>query len=181
MNSKPTIILVAVSALAVALSASLATALFYVVDQKRLTVASFADELALGEKSEISGIAMKRLFNDTKEEREKLDSYFVGAGDVVSFIESIENISSVTRTKISVNNVSVEQTPASKQFEYLVLNASALGSFNNLHWLLSLIEEMPLKIDVVKVVFEEMQSGEGEKGKEKEWRMDFTVKALKFK
>lgn len=180
MNAKPTIILVAVLALATAFFLSLATLLFYTVDQKRVAVASFAGELALGEKSEVSTIAMKRLFNDTKEVREKLDSYFLGSGNVVSFIESIENISSITGTKISVNSVSVEQATQGKQFEYVILNASASGSFSSLYWLLSIIEEMPLKIEVTKVVFEEMPSGE-KKPKEKDWRLEFVVKALKFK
>ena len=153
-------------------------AIFYVINQKKTNIESLGVSLALSEKAESSNLFIKRLFDNTKEERKELDAYFIAKDDTVSFIELIENLSRTAGVKISVNSVGVEQSAPNDQFEYVTVNASASGSFSKLYWLLSLLESVPIKLDIVKFVFEESPDSEKDN---KEWRMDVTVKALKFK
>jgi hypothetical protein len=80
----------------------------------------------------------------------------------------------------SVNSVGVEQGVDKDGFEYVTVNASAEGSFRNLFLFLSLIEEMPLKIEVTKVYFEEQKSNDPKKS-DSSWKLAFVVKALKLK
>lgn len=154
-------------------------AIHYVISQKKTNIESLGVSLAISEKAESGNLSMKRLFDNTKEERKELDSYFITKDDAVSFIELIENLSRTAGVKISVNNVSVEQSAPKEQFEHVTVSASASGSFSNLYWLLSLLENVPIKLDITKFVFEE--SPNSEKDKNKEWKMDITVEALKFK
>ena len=179
MKFKPTTIQLIIAIAAFLVSVFSAFAIYYMTDQKKISIASLEADLALSEKAESGNLSMKRLFDSTKEERKKLDNYFIAKDDTVSFIELVENLSKIAGVKISVNSVSVEQSGPKEQFEHVTLNASASGSFSKLYWLLSLLENVPLKLDVTKFVFEESPSQE--KGKSKEWGMDVTVKALKFK
>lgn len=152
--------------------------IYYVINQKKTNIESLGVNLAISEKAESGNLFLKRLFDITKNERKELDAYFIAKDDTVSFIELVENLSSVAGVKISVNNVSVEQSAPKEQFEYITLNASASGGFSKLYWFLSLLENVPIKLDIVKFVFEESPDSEKDN---KEWKMDIAVKALKFK
>ncbi len=178
MKFKPTTIQLIIASGAFLAFMFFVVALYYVINQKKTNIESLRVSLAISEKAESGNLFTKRLFENTKEERKELDAYFIAKDDTVSFVELVENLSRTAGVKISVNNVSVEQSAPKEQFEYVKVSASASGSFSKLHFFLSLLESVPIKLDITKFVFEESPDSEKDN---KEWRMDVTVKALKFK
>lgn len=153
--------------------------LLHLVYKKESALGVLETELMQVRAEENSAASMQHLLVDTREERQKLDSYFIAEDDVVSFIESVEGLADTVGVAISVNSVGVEETTDAERFEYVRVNAAAEGSFKNLYWLLSLIEHMPMKLEVRQVYLEERpaEDGKGSAG----WKLTFTIRALKIK
>lgn len=179
MNTKRTSTITIFTASLAVLSVGFFIFFLYLVYQKNSEVSLLSQELEIAAREENSGIAMKRLLTNTNVEREKLDGYFLKSDTIVSFIESIESLSKLAKVDTSVNNVGIDQGGSKDTFEYVSLSGTAEGSFNNLYWLLSLIESMPMKLEVSKVFVEKMPTDP--KSKEAKWRMVFIVRALKLK
>lgn len=170
-------IIATLSALA---SVFVATFLYYLIISKQSEFLIIENSISALKLEQDASVSMKHLLTDTAEQRKKIDSYFIGSDGIVTFIESIERLSRETSVDSSVNSVGVEQGASAEEVEYVTVNVSAEGSFRNLFWFLSLLEKMPLKIEITKVYFEQRESVDPKK-KGTTWRLAFVVKALKFK
>ncbi len=151
----------------------------YHIFQKEAELYKIGEEISRAQQNEDAGFAMKKLLLDTADKRAKIDSYFVGADTVVSFIESVEALSVVTKTKVSVNNVAVDKGSDESLFESLTLTATARGTFQDLYWLLTLIEQMPYQLAITRAAFE--QEPTLEETKMGTWRLSFVISARKLK
>lgn len=152
---------------------------FYLIYAKSAEITTIENDLASAEAWENSSVSVKRLLVDTRDARNKIDSYFIGSDNVVSFIESIESLSKFVNVDTNVNTVGIDQISDTSKFEYATLSAVSEGSFQNLYWLLSLIETMPYELEVRRVYLEQLPPDP--KTKTIRWRLAFEVRALKLK
>lgn len=159
------------------LGIGMASVSLFIRESKELFSAK--EELGLRQSQKEAEFSMKKLLSETEEERENIDNYFIKTDDIVSFIESIESLSRVTNTSISVNSVSIEEGKETDVFEYVVLNVEAQGVFSDLYWLLSLVEKMPYKISVNTINFGRLPSGESTSPSDR-WNIDFSIRVLKL-
>jgi hypothetical protein len=150
----------------------------YFIYSKEIALASMETEVALLKKDQLSATSVRHLLSDTKAKRQDLMSYLVTKDGVVGFIETIEKLAKETNTTISVNSVGVSPTK-NQQLEHVVLTAEVQGAFLDVYWLLSLIEKMPQQLSVSRVYLEQLPSED--KKKPGNWRLVFTLQALKVK
>jgi hypothetical protein len=153
--------------------------IIYLIYEKEGKMADVEAKLAVAQAAADSGVSMNHLLTDTKPEREKLDTYFIGSDNVVSFIERIESLSTITKVTTAINSVGIDKSTTDNTFEYVTLNGTAEGSFSNVYWFLSLLESIPLQITVDQIYIEQMPVTE--KNAPTKWRATFTLKALKLK
>jgi len=126
------------------------------------------------------------VLEDTRLEREDLLTFFVGSGEVVTFIEFMEHLASSNALRPHIESVTVmegdEKNRSKTYTEVLELRMSTRGSWDNTIHFLNLIEIMPIKANIVTVdiqeVFEECElcvSGEDV------WEGRFTFEILKIR
>jgi len=114
----------------------------------------------------------RHLINDTQEQRERLNKYFITADEIVSFIEQIESLGEFTGVSFELNSVDVIDADA----DALLLKFTTRGSWEKTYRLLALIESLPYNIDVERVrVLKESSVGRGS-----EWRGDFNIRLDSF-
>ncbi len=151
---------------------------FYLIYSKEEGLATLEQELAVLEQSQSSATGIRHLLSDTKVEREQLAGFLVSKDGVAKFIESVEDLAKLTKTSVSVNSVGVTPLKGDR-FENVLLTAEARGSFENVYWLLSLIEKIPQQLQVQKVFVEKLPAED--KKTPPNWRLIFTLQALKLK
>jgi len=86
--------------------------------------------------------SIESILEDTKEDRERLSSYFVGQNDVVAFIEKIESLADFSGTTIEILTVDIAQG-GSEAYQFLTLKLSTKGSWNTTTHFISLLETLP--------------------------------------
>lgn len=108
-----------------------ASALSYDLEEKRMN----KDELSL----------LQHSLNETKEDREKLNSYFVRSGDIDPFIEELKSLGEEADTNIALS--ALTETPEST----LTIDLRGTGTFQNLFYFMKLVEHVPYHIEFKKV------------------------------
>jgi Tfp pilus assembly protein PilO len=92
---------------------------------------------------------------DNRENIEKLDSYFVPRDGVPDFIEFIEQLGRDSGISLSIGVVAVEPDTRNKDDfkELLRLRTEGLGQWQNLFTFLSMIENLPFRVQIDRVSF----------------------------
>jgi hypothetical protein len=86
------------------------------------------------------------LLADTEADREELQKHFVPTEDPTPFLESIENIARITNVELEVDALRVEAPSGAVSMESqkeIRTTLSVSGTWDNLFWLLALLETMP--------------------------------------
>jgi hypothetical protein len=179
MTTKRSTVILSIAFISAFCSVALSLFFLYSIYDKSASLTLLEENLAAAEQQQNGSVAMKHLLSDTKEERTKLETYFIGKDGIVSFIESVESLGKLVNAKVSVNSIGVDQGNGGNMFEYVTMNATAEGNFSNLFWFLSLVEHMPLKLEVSKVSLDDISPGFQKK--DKQWRLTFVLEALKLK
>lgn len=118
---------------------------------------------------------MKKELNRTIVEREKIENLFISSDDIASLLQEIEGLGKDSGVAISFETVSIDNNLDNK----LRLNILAQGSFEDIFYLLLLIEQLPIKL-----LFENITIVKNE-SKEKEetyagWEGFFNVSVLSY-
>lgn len=180
MLSKRTTTLLIVALTAALISMTATSTLFYVIYKKSAVLYELNKALLTATNEESTYSAMKHLLSETKVERAKLDSYFVGNDNAASFefIDSIEDLSRIARVDSSVNNVNLEPFKGNETFEQVSVNVTSEGTFNNIYWFLALMEALPLQHELQSISLDKISDNPK---KENLWRLAFTIRATKLK
>lgn len=122
---------------------------------------------------------LENIARDTKEDRTKLDSFFITEDDIVVFLENIESLEGDTGANISVESISKKQVEESSIIEKLDLNITVNGTWRSVYHFLVLLESLPYHVVFSKVQYTGSVSSLEEV--EDEWRGSFSFSVTKLK
>jgi hypothetical protein len=109
----------------------------------------------------------------------KIDGYFIASDGEVNFINEIEDIAKANNLIIEISSVSLDTTSdlTAKGFEYLTLKLSTKGSWAGTYKFLSLLSNMPYKVNVKQADVSNVSDTGAVKVSL--WQGSFTVQVLK--
>lgn len=119
--------------------------------------------------------SIRNIFRGTAEERGKIDSYFVSSDNIVDFLEKIEFLGKKSGVSLSFDSVDIP----SEEKNILRVRVGTEGSWEDTFYFLSLVENLPFKIELEKSSIVKMTRIVSNI-KTSYWRGDFTVKLLSF-
>jgi len=124
--------------------------------------------------------SIRNIVRDTESERTELDARFVNDDNVVDFLETIESLGAVADVSLDVVSVGIEGPLTDEEdiVEFLRLSLVVQGSFESVVHLLSLLESLPLVIEVGQFGLDRVIVSGGEKN---EWRGTFTFTVAKLR
>lgn len=123
--------------------------------------------------------SVKKIIEDTESTRRELDTYFVTDNGIVDFIENIEALAE--EVEINAEVLSVDINDNNKISETLLLSLEVEGLWSSLFYFISLIEELPFKIDVSKVDIEAVYTNTNKSKTSGSWKGTLNFSVLKLK
>lgn len=136
---------------------------------------------------EINGIesTINILRNDadeTKDNREYLNKIFLQKDGLVGFLEYLENLGQSSGANLSISNVNSDvMTNATSTVENIFIQINIEGSFKSVLKTISLIENMPYNIEVLRASLSHIQSSSKNNKTSIDWKLDTEIKILKAK
>jgi hypothetical protein len=147
---------------------------FYMVKEKNKSASKVSGELEQYLSKEGVINLVKKSVKDTTNEREKLNSYFVSRDDIVKFTKKIESLGEIAGVNLTIMGLRT-------QGNILFFDISSWGSFRNLLHLVSLLENLPFKVDVKKAYIDKAEAPPGKEDVGVSgWEGNFTVKLVGF-
>ncbi len=171
---------------------------FYSLSKERVQLETVTQEVEAELQKGGQRAAEISLLNETKRDREKIATYFVGEGEVVEVLQKIESIGMLSGAAVTVNSVT-DETVAKKKAkksdsdedkekkeetpESLIrLGISAEGDWLSVYRFLSLLELLPLAQSVERVSLEKTHETEIKNDDTlPEWKGLFEIKLRKEK
>lgn len=165
---------------------TIAAIAFYVlffgnIKEKNENISLIKNEVNIAVQKEINLRSVKDLIKETKEDRLKLDTYFIADDKVVDFIENLEQLSKYAGVDIEVVSVDVSQDVKKNMSESLDLDFKVSGKWRDIFHLLTLIENMPLKIKILKTNLKVVYSDGVNKKSSGVWEGFFSISTIKLK
>jgi Tfp pilus assembly protein PilO len=140
--------------------------------------------------------ATKTILDQSKDLISQLDSYFIPADGVVGFISVLEGVGKFSGVDMTIGSVGTEADSKAKDEikETLRLHIETNGSWKNTFYFLSVIENLPYRIDVEdvslglvgatdKVLFDNKTATAQTRqpNKDEKWHGSFNVTVVKLK
>lgn len=150
-------------------------AAMYAIEKKSVSVRNVAAQLVEDTNRDQNVKTLRRLVVSTAEERAQLDRYFVAGEDVVGFIEYIESLGRHSGAILELSSVDVMNTKK----KTLAVSFKATGSFENITYLLALMETLPMSVEIEKVSLRKNEKTSDEK-METGWEGNFSIRVLSF-
>lgn len=88
-----------------------------------------------------------KVLRETKEDREKLDSFVIGKNSVADLIEELEIMGKHANVEIN-KTLSVEKNPQKAKESIIKFNMRARGSLKDVYYFTFLVENMPYKLRI---------------------------------
>ncbi len=113
---------------------------------------SLASDISTAKSLEKSTSEILQITENTKDSRAKLASFFVSKESIVSFIEELESLAKQANVVLTMDTpLEEKEAPLSRQAS-LRLNVKVNGQFSDVMYFVRLIENLPYKIFVDRVV-----------------------------
>ncbi len=150
-----------VSIILLIVSISVYVVLFSIIREDNQTISEIQGKINSALRREQQLQSAQLLVRDIMNEGDELNSLFIPSDGVVAFLETIESLNRTTGALIEVETVDLEQvsfleTEKEKEFvEFLKMNISVEGSWREVFYAISLIENMPLGSTVHQMSLEE--------------------------
>lgn len=127
---------------------------------------------------------IQTLLKENENAQKLVDSYILSDTEVVAFIEQLEQL--IRRTGIDGKIDAVSAVPytgdTSGKWENLRAVISSAGEWSNTYHFLSLLEQLPYRLQIPRVVIEKTKDeSTKEKTPREFWRGEFTLQVLKLK
>jgi len=155
--------------------------LFYSIKTKSEEASTLSHDLNAQRANEEDLALLRHAVNDMEDDRVKLESYFVKSSTINTFFESIESLGEESGTDMRLSGL-VERG------NVLGIDVSARGKFEDIYYLVKLIEYLPYRIEFKKAYFNSLgmvetpplpegKSGSAAKNKVRnvEWEASFTL------
>lgn len=147
---------------------------FFIIRSENIEISQLRSDIntVLGKEQQLK--SSKNIVYDTEEARAELDSYFISQDGVVDFLEKIESFGDRANVFVEIKSVEIEPIGKSKVLDYLNVVVSVDGEWEDVFYLLNLIESQPLSISTNRMDLEEDKRGE-------EWTLSLDFNVLKIK
>jgi hypothetical protein len=126
--------------------------------------------------------SLRGITKDTEADRGTLDSHFVSPEGIVSLIKEVEGLASRSRLYIEIDSVGVEDYLIGENVDELIeildVDLSTEGSWSSNFYFLSLLEQMPYRVSIVRLSFDAKKNTDGEV---LTWEGIISLKILKLK
>jgi len=114
---------------------------FYIVKEKSKEASVATNDLEVYRTKSANLSTVQYAVDRTREDREKLEKYFISKDEIISFIERIEALGADAKVELKISGIEeVDQNT-------LRFNFSTKGTFVDTMHLVSLVEHLPLKIE----------------------------------
>lgn len=169
---------------------------FYDIKAKNEQISSLTNDVQqLRSKDDILK-ATKTILDQNKDLISQLDSYFIPADGVVGFIRILESVGKFSGIDMTINSVGTETDSKVKDDikEILRLHVKTNGSWENTFYFLSILENLPYRIDVEEATLGLMGSTDKvffdnktalaqtrQQNKDEKWEGSFNVIVMKLK
>ncbi len=169
--------------------------LFYIVKEKNIKLSQASVNLETEQKQGASTQSIEKIFDESQEEIDLVEAYFVEKGSIVDFIEYLEGLG--VRSGVEFRIQSVDETGDNKTYpnkENLSFKVLAQGDWSAVFTFLSALENVPYRIHITSV---DLKKGGGDiklssgvlpiSGQaspvvsKNTWRGDFSFEVLTFK
>ncbi len=144
--------------------------LFWMLAKKADEVSVLATEARSIEERAESVRAAENLLRETELERRVLTDSFVAESRIIDFISELESLGPVSGTLLEIASVDAVQ---GEQGQTLNVEISALGSWDSVYHLLSLVEVLPYHVTITSFSIEQHSEAEGDT----EWRLIINLSA----
>src|SRR3989344_2490821 len=143
--------------------------LFFKIKNENALAGTLRNSLSVAADERANLDSLKVLFATTTEERAELDTYLLKSDAVVTFIESIEQLHTVTGASLSVVAVGVEpdtidKNKVSTSTESLRITIDATGTWNQLMHVLALIEALPYHVNLTEMGLRKLENTKKQTG-----------------
>jgi len=128
---------------------------------KKVAIASRELEKQLNKEGDIGLVA--KTVKETEIQRSKIDTYFIMRDDIVDFTQKVESLGGTSNTELAITGLNTQGNTLSFELE-------SKGSFVDIVHLISLIENLPFKLDINKSYINKV-SGDGGN----QWNGNFNV------
>jgi Tfp pilus assembly protein PilO len=130
--------------------------------------------------------SLKELLRTIDLNNDSLSTRVIDRDGTVSFLEFIESTAKSVGLGITMNAVKIEEEPTDKNtYEYLKLSFTTQGSWQDTYTFLSIVESLPYKSKINKVLFSQTSITEPSKDQKtiqkSSWKADYDIAVLKFK
>lgn len=174
MLHKNTKILVAISAIIFVVSVAACIAFFWIVSKQKAEYAGLLLERAQAQVHQEALQSLVRTLDDTKQERSSLLSRVLKDDEVINFLALIETLGKEQGVTLTTNSLNV--LPGNGTFETLVVNIGVEGSYEEVSYIIRLLEQLPYQSTVNNVKMSRDSEGEASL-----WKGSFEVKVTKLK
>jgi len=120
--------------------------LFYSIKTKSEEASTLSHDLNAQHANEADLTLLRHTVNDMKDDQIKLQSYFVKSSTINTFFDSLESLGKESNTDMKLSGL-VERA------NVLGIDISAHGTFNDIYYLVRLIEYLPYRIEFKKAYF----------------------------
>ncbi len=127
--------------------------LFWSIQNKEAQAGVILSEVVQNNARNDSLIAIKSSLSENQDFISQIDSLFIPSDGAVAFINMLETLGQQSGVKVSINSVGVTQDPKiAKDFKQtLHLNLMTDGSWSNTFAFLSIVENLPYRIQFEQV------------------------------
>lgn len=119
--------------------------LFYLIKAKSEEASALSQDLEAKRATEDEISILRHTVNETKDDRAKLESYFVRADNIDAFIEFLKSLGKDAGIDITLSGLT--ETKGSS----LTIDLRAQGTFENLFYFMKLAENVPYRINLKRV------------------------------
>ena len=132
------------------------------IERQMQKLTELQESVALAQDREQKLSALKATVRAVESDRMQLDSFFLQENDLVSFLETIEGLSSTTRSRIEVVSVEKGKLPLPVDgkvenqpiFSTIRLSIATDGSWESVFHTLSLLESLPVPLIMHRATFD---------------------------
>lgn len=145
----------------------------YVVGIKKGELATQLETAAAAKAHERELASLVRVVNDTKQEREELDSYVLSDEGVIDFLTLIESVAKEQGVELKTSNLTEQDGGAT--FERVGALVTVAGTYESIAQTLAIFESLPYQSGITSIVL--TKDADSENG----WAAQIELAVTKFK
>lgn len=155
---------------------------FWYLKEKNSEISTWKNEVKVFKDRASKVRSISQLLEETRSEREVIDSFFVSDERVVSFIENLEALARQRGLVVSTDSIQVQDIEKSNLKQNLQVQLNTIGNWNNTFHFFKQVENLPvgLKVDSVSLNKNTVLSQEADTVSH-EWRMSLRLSVSKIK